>query len=60
MSEVGMPGASREDEVIVVKFRVGRFNFFGRDVHGLHFGEDYLYVLGFAQHRAHRSRDVCR
>ena len=60
MSKVGMPGTGGEDQIVVVDFQIDRFHFFGIDIHGLHFGKDYLYVLAFAQHATHWRSNVGR
>ena len=60
MSEVGVPGTSSEDEKIVTELHIDRFNFLCLDVHRFHLSKDYLYILAFAQHRAHWRSNVGR
>src|SRR4051812_43041314 len=55
-----MTGARGEDEIIVREIELTRLDLFGRNIHGLHLGKDYLHVAAFAQDAANRSGDVGR
>src|SRR5437870_10343468 len=60
MSEIRMPRAGCDNEIIVIEFAIDRFHFLRIDVDRLNFGQDHLDVLACAQNRAYWRRNVGR
>ena len=58
MSEVGVPRASGEDEIVIIEYPIFRSYFSGFDIDGFHLGEDDFDVFAFAQDCAHRGGNV--
>ena len=60
MSKIGMSGASRENQIIVIDLQIDGFDFFRVDVNGFHLCKDHLDVPAFAQDCAYRRSNVGR
>ena len=55
MSEVGMPSAGGENEIVIIEYPIFCFYFSGFNIHGLHLCEDDFDVFAFAQDCAYRG-----
>jgi hypothetical protein len=60
MPKVGVSGAGREDEVVIIDSQIDRLYFFGIDINGLHLRKDHFHVPAFAQDCTHRGSNIGR